>query len=173
MSQENIARADLRPVTTSQLKGRSSQRGKLLTVTDPNGDAVVQAVLAKAVKPAYAVFKAADGEWRVEQTGRHELVVLDPSARASARVRTGEVVLANRETLTWHKPSHVRPRYRLGGDLWVAKPSRLPVRRFNAKLSQAMLARDDRGLLVGIASILTLHVVQLRARWWWIPSGGA
>jgi hypothetical protein len=168
MSQENVARADLRPVTASRLKGSASQRGTLLTVTDLKGDAVVRATLGEAVKPAYAVLITAEGEWRVEQMGRRELLILDPSAQASARVGTGEVVLADGETLTWHKPSHLRPRYRLGGDLWVAKPSRVPVRRFSAKLSQAMLGHEDRGLLVGIASILTMHLVQVRRKGWLI-----
>jgi len=158
----------LAPITASRLQGRV--RGKALTVTDPNGDVVVQAALGKAAKADYAVFETAQGKWRVERGGRSTLVALDPVGNAVATARKGEVVLPDGETLPWELSSRVRPRYRLGGDLWVAKPTRLPLREFNAELSQAMLAREDRALLAGLASILAQHM--LRGRLVWAIVGG-
>jgi len=172
MSQEQAPPAGLQPVTASQLRGRITEKGRRLILTNPNGAVIVEGALGKAAAPAEATFKAADGTWSVEADGSKTVVVLDWRRKAVATARKGEVDLPSGEKLLW-KQASFPTRYRLGDDLWVAKPSRLPVRRFSAELSQAMLNREDRGLLVGIASILTLHVVQLRARRWWIPSGGA
>jgi hypothetical protein len=90
------------------------------------------------------------------------VVVLDAFGNPVATAKNGEVVRGNSEHLPWARSNLPRTRYRLGGDLWVAKASWLSRRRFSAELSQAMLARDDTNLLVGIASILTQDAVARR-----------
>jgi hypothetical protein len=109
------------------------------------------------------VFETAGGRWRVEQSGS-SVTVVDPTDRAVATLHRGQVVLAAGEALLWEQTSLPRVRYRLGGDLWVAKGSWRWRGRFNAELSQAMLGRDDRTLFVGIASILTQDAVTRRSR---------
>jgi hypothetical protein len=55
---------DLKPITTSQLHGRASVRGRALTVTDTDDNAVVRAALGKAARPFAAVVETAEGSWR-------------------------------------------------------------------------------------------------------------
>src|SRR5262249_34834058 len=82
-----------------------------------------------------------------------------------AAASDGQVVLPSGETFSWKRSGILtRTRLRLGNDLWVAKGSWRTGRTFSADLSQAMLARDDKALLVGIASILTQHAVTRRGR---------
>lgn len=154
----------LTPITASPLQGLASNRGKSLTVTDPNGRVVVEAAEITAPDRAGVVFETAGGRWLIEQAGRSAVTVLDPADRAVATVRKGEVVLAAGETLPWEQSGLPRTRYRLGGDLWVARGSWKSGSRFNVELSQALLGRDDEGLLVGIASILTQHAMTRRSR---------
>jgi hypothetical protein len=177
MSQENICREDLRPVTASQLEGRSRRRGKQLTVTDSDGSPVVGAVLGKAAYPHDAIVETFEGTWRMRADRGLEKVrvptTVDASDRMSIRdeagktvaiARTGEVLLPwTEERFAWDQSNPPRTRYRLGGDLWVARGSWLR-RRFVAELSPAILGRDDKCLLVGIASVLTQSVIEARRR---------
>lgn len=154
----------LAPITALCLEGRAGRRGGALIVTDPNGDAVVRAVLGKAAGPAEAVFETAEGRWQLERGGGSAVVVVDPGGHAVATARKGEVVLAGGETLSWEQSSLPRTRYRLGGDLWVAEGRWLSRRRFSAELSETLLSRSDKSLLAGIASLLTHEAVGRRSR---------
>jgi hypothetical protein len=160
MSRENAHKLDLRPLGTSRLQGRTTGRGQALTVIDSDGTAVVEGALGKAAAPAEAMFRTAEGRWRVEASASG-VAILDLKRRTVATARKGEVVLASGERLLWKRSTLPRVRYRFGDDLWVAKGSWLP-RRFTAELSPALLAREDRSLLVGIASVLTQHAVAQR-----------
>jgi len=154
----------LAPITASQLQGRASKRGKALTMTNLNGEAVVRASLGKAAAPAEAVFETAEGTWRIERVGRSEVAVLDRRGNPVARARKGEVVLPGGEILPWAQSGLPRVRYRLGDGLWVAKGRWLSRRRFSAELSGALLSRTDKSLVAGIASVLTQHAVDRRSR---------
>src|SRR5262249_25480217 len=106
-----------------------------------------------------------DGDtWRIQQSDRSSVVVLDSADRIVASVRTGEVILNGNEVLPWKQVSLPRTRYRLGGDLWVARGSWRSGRRFDAELSEALLGRQDKALLIGLASILTQHAMAHRNR---------
>jgi hypothetical protein len=162
MLPENVAQMELRPVAASHLKGVSRQRGNLLTVTDSTGSAVIQVTLGKAADSAGAIFETAEGRWRIEPSG-HWVAILDSARKTVAAARDGEVVLLSGERLPW-KQSSFPTRYRLGEDrLWVAR-GRWLSQGFTAKVSSATLARDDKGLLVGIASVLTQNAVKRRQR---------
>ena len=169
---EMIATMDLAPITTSELRGRARKWGKELTVTDTNGQNVVEASLARVGKPEVAVFRTAVGEWRIELrkrkwTGKEpeprwrgwfasrDQVVVDASGSVVAAMRNDRLTLADGETLAWVGPRVWNSLCGLGGDLWVAKGLRPRRRGFRAELSRAMLAREDRELLSGIASIMT------------------
>jgi hypothetical protein len=86
-----------------------------------------------------------------------DLVVVDASNQDVATMRKIELRLADGESFTWAGSRIWSSICGLGGDLWVAKGLRPRRRGFRAKLSRAMLGREDRALLTGIASILT-HV---------------
>jgi hypothetical protein len=164
---------DLAPITTSELRGRTRKRGKELSVVDGAGHVVVEARLRGAAKPAYATFATAHGEWRIERRGRWlppglpgprrssrrdgkpRLDVVDWAHRVVATMRGSELTLADGETLTWVGPRIWSSLCGLGGDLWIAKGLRPRRRGFRAELSGAMLAREDRALLTGIAAVLT------------------
>jgi len=152
----------LTPITTSRLQGLAGNRGKTLTVTDPNGNVVVEAMERQADDRVEMVLDTAGGRWRVEQavSSGSEITVLDSAGNAVAISSRGKVVLADGEVLSWER-RNLPARYRLG-DLWVAKGSWRSKRRFSAELSEAMLARDDKSMLVGIASLLTQHAVLRR-----------
>ena len=175
----------LTAITASPLQGEASNRGRALTVTDPNGDVVVEAMEKKwegrwEEELGGLVFETADGRWRMEQPGRpvrqsgrvlttvpsrSGVAILDAAGNTVAAARDGQVVLPSGESLSWQKSGFlIKTRFRLGNDLWVAKGSWRSGRRFSADLSQAMLARDDKALLTGIASILTQHAVRRRSR---------
>ena len=164
---EMIASMGLAPITASHLLGRVHKRGKALTVTDPNGDVVVEAALGKAARPAYAIFGTAGGQWGVAEgrgsglTGAQTASVVDSKENVVARLLEGEVVLPDGERLTWGL-SGLPPHCRIGGDLWVARLGMMRERRFKAELSRVMLARDDLDLLTGLASVLTYSAQELR-----------
>jgi hypothetical protein len=158
---------ELAPVTAPPLQGRTGKRGRTLAVTGPNGDWSSAQPLARRPNPTMPSSRPPGGRWRLEPASRSVLSVLDSAGNAVATWRKGEVVLAGGETVPWEQRSLLRPRCRLGGDLWVAKRRRLRYRRFSAELSQAMLARDDLTLLTGIFSILTHRaLIELGPRWW-------
>jgi len=152
----------LSPLTTSRLRGRAGHRGKTLTVTDPNGNVIVEAMERQIDDRVEMVIDTAGGRWRVEQSisSGSEIAALDSAGNAVATSSRSKVVLADGEVLSWEQRS-LPTRYRLG-DLWVAKGSWRSKRRFSAELSEAMLARDDRSMLVGVASLLTQHAVVRR-----------
>jgi hypothetical protein len=147
---------NLAPINASPLQGRVRNWGRSLTVTNPDGDVVVEAAKIKAPDGPEMVFETAAGRWRIVQAGRSAVTVLDPIGKAVATVRGGEVALATGETLSWEKKG-IPVRYRLGGNLWVAKDRWRSGRRFSAELSRTMLFRDDVSLLTGIAAVLTQH----------------
>jgi hypothetical protein len=131
-------------------------------VIDPSGAVVVEGELGKAAAPYEAIFTTSDGKWQIEAGGSGSVAVLDSNRRSVATARKGEVVLASGERLPWRQSSFPGARYQLGNDLWVAKGGWLP-RRFYAEVSPAMLSREDKGLVMGIVSILT-HVAVERRR---------
>ena len=145
------------PVLSSQLRGRAPRRSKVLSLTDPAGGTVAEIAFGKGVKPALAIFETAGCKWRLLPGSRSEAYVLDPDGVPVARARDGEVLMPDGETLAWVRTAFVN-RYHLGPDLWVAH-SQLLRRGFSAKLSPAMLARDDRGMLTGLAATLTHFAV--------------
>jgi hypothetical protein len=165
------------PIAASPLRAKAARRGKVLTVTDPSGAAVVEATENKAADRLEVTIETAAGSWRIEEAvplhrlGRilatvrtpSEVAILDPAGNPVAVARNGEVVLAGGEALSWRQ-SRAPTRYRLGDDLWVAKDSWRSGTVFSAELSEQMLARPDRSLLVGVASILTQHASTRRDR---------
>ena len=165
---------DLAPIITSELHGQARNRGKELSVKDAAGQIVVEARLGSAAGPDHAAFRTAHGEWRIvdrkrvkEWTGKGprpmwrdvisptDRVVIDVSNQDVATMNKADLTLADGETLTWAGPRLWSSLCGLGGDLWVARGLRPRRRGFRAELSGAMLAREDRALLTGIASILT------------------
>jgi hypothetical protein len=156
MSQENV---EIVPVATSPLRGRIRKRGRMLTVTDPTDAVVVQAALGKAASPAYAKFETAGQSWRIDH-GSSSAAVLDCNGDLVAKVLQGAIVLADNERLEWEL-SGLPLSCRIG-DLWVARLGVMRERRFKAQLSPAMLAREDLGLLAGLASVLTFSAHRLR-----------
>ncbi len=70
-------------------------------------------------------------------------------------MREDQLALGSGEALTWVGPAIWSSVCSLGGDLWVAKVLWPRRRGFRAELSGAMLAREDRALLTGIAAVLT------------------
>jgi hypothetical protein len=126
---------DLAPITTSKLEGRTGAWGKELNVVDGAGLRVIEVRLGTAVKPPYAVFRTANGEWRVERTdpflppgpkrsglgGRAErLDVVDSSGDVVATMSSGRLTLAEGEELTWVYPGRTTL-CGLGDGLWVAR----------------------------------------------------
>jgi hypothetical protein len=161
------------PVLSSQLRGRAPRRSKVLSLTDPAGGTVAEIAFGRGVKPALAIFETDDGRWRFLSGSRSEVAVLDPDGRTVARARDGEVLMPDGETLAWVRTAFVN-RYHLGPDLWVAH-SQLLRRGFIAKLSPEMLARDDRGMLTGLAATLTHFAVSGRSGGFdggWFDGGG-
>jgi hypothetical protein len=148
----------LAPINASPLQGLASNRGKSLTVTDPNGNVVVEAAQIKTLDGDGVVVETAGGRWWIEQADRSAVTVLDSAGQAVATVQKGEVIRADSGTLSWEQRG-LPSRYQLGGDLWVAKGGWRSGRRFSAELSRAMLGRDDMNLLIGIAAILTQHAM--------------
>jgi hypothetical protein len=140
-------------------------------VVDGADHVVVQAALGRAAEPALALLRTAHGEWRVERrtdpflppgpvrrarTDRTEtLEAIDASGTVVASMRRDQLTLADGETLTWVGPRLWSSRCGLGGDLWVAKGLRPRRRGFRAELSGAMLAREERARLTGLAAVLT------------------
>ncbi|MGZ5342707.1 MAG: hypothetical protein ACXWEK_06715, partial [Solirubrobacterales bacterium] len=185
---EMIARLDLAPITSSQLQGRTRAWGQELSVMDGAGHIVIEARLGNAAKPHYAVFRTAQGEWRVERTDTfvlpgprrsglrdrtERLDVLDSSGNVVAVMRRGQLTLADGENLRWVYPATYSTSCGLGGDLWVAKAHWPRRRGFRAELSGGMLAREDRGLLTGIAAMLThTSLRSRRIRNWTSAEGG-
>ena len=149
------------PVSSSPLRGRRHNWGTALTVSDPDGGTVVQAVFGKLARPSYAVFDAVGGRWSIEEglrsgpTGVDSASILDGAGRTVATLRTGELVLTGGETVQWKLSGLLRKRCRLGEGLWVARPGGLRMGKFRAELSEEMLARGDLGFLGGIFSVLT------------------
>jgi hypothetical protein len=160
---ESIAPMGLTPITASRLTCQQEQRGKALTVLDPDGNALVRGLLGMAAKPAYAVFEAAEGRWHIEQADRRRFAVVDSGGNVVATARSGEVALANGETLPWEWSRH-GDRYLLG-DLCVSEARGRSNRGFTVELSEEMLSRQDRGLITGIASVLTQDRLRHRRRW--------
>ena len=165
--------AELSPPTASPLIGSTHKRRRLLTVTDGNGAVVVEAKLHKEAKPAEAIFTVAGGEYRIERLETREHAVIAPDGSPAARYRKKEIGLAGGDVLRWESSSFLRSRYRLGDDLWVAKPRwPPPLRGFRAEVSPAFLAREDRDLLAGIAAVLTQWGIETEATMDQIGSGG-
>lgn len=157
----------LAPVTASPLTGRPRKRGRLLRVTGPRDEVVVEAAFRPLAAPAEAVFETAAGRHRVEFAGASEVWILDQVTGHSVAVaRTGAVVLSGGEMLTWKASALPIVRFRLGDSLWVASHRWMFGRRFRAELSPVMLDRGDASLLAGIASILTQHAVNARSGLW-------
>jgi hypothetical protein len=157
----------LTPINGSSLQGRAYNRGRSLIVANPTGNPVVAVAVNETSDHVLVVFETAAGRWRFQQLRQDhgsEITIFDAADRAVATARNGEVALATGETLAWEQTTRRRLRYRLGGDLWVARRSRGSGRRFRAELSQSMLARDDMSLLVGIASVLTQDAVKRQRR---------
>jgi hypothetical protein len=150
--------------SASPLRGSTSKRRSLLTVTGPGGEVVVEARLRKRAEPSAAVFETAEGEYRLERPERFHLAVFDPSGAEVTRKQKEAVTLAGDEVLEWDESTFVRSRFRLGGDLWVAKPRwPPPLRGFTAELSTGFLAREDRGMLAGLAAVLTQWAIETEA----------
>ncbi len=157
----------LTPINGPSLQGRAYNRGRSLIVANPTGNPVVAVAVNETSDHVLVVIETAADQWRFQQLHQDhdsEITVFDTADRAVATARSGEVALATGETLAWEQTNRMRTRYRLGGDLWVAKRSRGSGRRFRAELSQAILARDDMNLLVGIASVLTQDAVKRQRR---------
>jgi hypothetical protein len=108
---------------------------------------------------ADAVIETADGKLSIGDTWGDGAMVIDEDGKPVAKARTSGVVLSNDETLSWKMSALPRNRYRLGDDLWLATPGLFSRSKFTAELSEAMLARIDRALLVGIATILTYYAI--------------
>jgi hypothetical protein len=140
-------------------------------VTDIKGGTVVEATEVKLPDRTVISVDSDGSTWRIEQTDRSAITVLDSADRSVATVRDGEVILTTGEVFSWKRVSLPHTRYRLGSDLWVARGSWRSGRRFNAVLSEAMLCREDKALLVGLASILTQHAVAHRHRLWGAVAG--
>jgi hypothetical protein len=149
------------PIDGSPLVGRTSDKGRTLTVVSPSGETVVEAALGEAASPAYAVFETAAGRFRIPHSGGSHLTgkewtsVFDESRNPVAVIRTGEIILPGDESSSgssrpWGAASSAN-------DLWRAKKRR---RGFKADLSQAMLAREDKDVVPGIASVLTVSAWQ-------------
>ena len=141
-----------------------------MSLVDHAGHVVLEARLRRAAKPAYAVIRTAQGELRVDRTDgflppgpkrsarrdrSEKLEVVDPTGNVVATMRKNQLTLADGEALAWAGPRIWSNRCGLGGDLWLAKGLRPRRRGFRAELSGAMLAREDRALITGIAAILT------------------
>jgi hypothetical protein len=153
---------DLAPINASPLSCQEEERGKRLFLLDPNGNLVVHGTLGKLAKPAYAVFESAEGRWHMERAGHRKLAILDSTGNAVATVRNGKVILADGETFAWEwVGGWGRDSFRLG-ELCESEPGK---RSFGLQLSEAMLGREDRNLLTGIASILIQDVMRRRRRW--------
>jgi hypothetical protein len=182
-----IASMDLVPVTTSTLEGRTRAWGKELNVVDVAGLRVIEVRLGAATKPPYAVFRTAQGEWRVERTdpflppgpkrrglrGRAErLDVVDSSGEIAATMPGATLTLGDGETLTWVYPGFTTL-CGLGDGLWVARAHWPRRRGFRAEVSEAMLAREDGGLLVGIGAMLTQTSLRRRRIDSWTSGGAA
>jgi hypothetical protein len=165
-----IATMDLAPVTTSKLEGRTRAWGRELNMVDSAGLRVIEVRLGAKAKPPYAVFRTASGEWRVERTDpfrppgpkrsglrgtAERLDVIDSSGDIVATKSSGRLTLAGGEELTWIQPRSSTSLCGLGDGLWVARAHWPRSGGFRADVSDAMLARDDRGLLTGIAAMLT------------------
>src|SRR3954451_2730136 len=164
---------DLAVPTSSPLTGATRKRRRLLTLTDGSGATVAEAKLGKEAKPASAVFTLARGEHSVERTDRFEHTVTGPDGEHLALYRRHELTLADGEVLEWHSSGFCGTSFRLGEDLWVAKPRwPPPLRGFRAEVSPAFLARDDRALLAALAGILTQWGIESEAAMEQIGSGG-
>ena len=137
---------------------------------DAAGNLVIGCRLGTAVKPPYADFWTAQGEWTVERTDpfvppgpkrtglrdRFErLDVIDSAGNVAAMMHAATLTLADGEELFWIYPGQFDTACALGGDLWVARANWPRRRGFRAEVSGTMLAREDRGLLIGIAAMLT------------------
>src|SRR5262249_45281760 len=105
----------LTAIATSTLYGKASNRGRELTVTDPDGNVVVEVKNRKwegkwEEAPGGLVFETADGTWRMEQPGRalrrsrgtspttvptsrSGVAIFDPTGNTVAAARDGQVVL--------------------------------------------------------------------------------
>ena len=181
---------EIAPITTSELQGRTRAWGTELSVIDGGGHVVIESSLGTAAKPFFAVFRTAHGEWRVERKDpfvppgperrglrdrAERLDVFDPGGNVVATHHAGDLALSDGETFEWVPPDAFSTSCGLGGDLWVAK-AKWPRRRgFRAELSGAMLAREDCGLLAGVAAMLThTSLRRRRARSWvsWVDEAG-
>ena len=161
-----IGTIDLAPILlASKLEGRTSRWGKDLSVVDAAGSDVIEVRLGTAAKPPYAVVRTAQGEWRVDRFdpfrppgpkrtgldgGRERLDVLDSDGNIVARKSGYTLTLADGEELTWDSTA-----CGLGNGLWTARAHWPRRRGFRAEVSREMLAREDHGLLAGVAALLT------------------
>src|SRR4051794_20976595 len=119
-----MSHGSLAPISASPVTGRCRRR-RDLRVSGPEGEPIIDAALGKAAKIADATFETAEGEFRVEAsalwTGGSDIAVVDRTGKRVATARDGAVVLGGGETLAWARTGFLRHRYRLGGDLWVAR----------------------------------------------------
>jgi hypothetical protein len=156
-------------------------------MVDGAGLRVIEVWLGTAVKPPYAVFRTAQGEWRVERTDpfvppgpkrsglrshAERLDVVDSSGEIAATMHRATLTLADGETLTWVYPGSTTL-CGLGDGLWVARAHWPRRRGFRAEVSGTMLAREDRGMLVGIGAMLTQTSLRRRRIDSWTGGGAA
>ena len=165
--------SDLALPASSPLTGSTRKKRRLLTLTDGSGATVAEARLGKEATPAAAIFAIAGGEHRIERTDRAEYTVTGPSGEHVAVYRKKALTLADGEVLEWHSSGFAGTRFRLGENLWVAKPRwPPPLRGFRAEVSPAFLAREDRALIAALAGILTQWGIETEAAMEQIGSGG-
>lgn len=149
--------------SSSPLSASTAKRRSLLTLKD-GGGVVVEARVDKAAKPSVAVFETAEGEYHLERADSNLLVLYGPGNAEVARKVKGAVELPGGESLPWKTSDFVISRYRLGEDMWVAKPRFPgPGRGFKAEVSIGFLAREDRGILAGLATVLTMSAIETKA----------
>lgn len=144
------------PITSSPLKVATTEKGTVMTATDPSGQVVLDGLRGDPVAPAGAVLTTAGSVWTVAAKHGDVRQVLDPAGVVVAEIRragwTHDVIVTGDGTEIPAKGRGARIGYgAIFGPLAHARaPFIGPARPFTLTLSPELLARPDHEMLVAV-----------------------
>jgi hypothetical protein len=151
----------------AELKVKSYDKDTRIVATAPNGDTVVEIRRGAAADGALARYQTKSNAWRVESAGKHTSAVRDASGATVAVIHHGrlganDVELPSGENIKCDEPKlRMGYRYRFGELARAKAPFVAPQRHITLTVTDALLAREDRELLLAIATGLCESAISL------------
>ena len=143
-------------ITSTPLTVAVTKKGTAITVTDADGQVVMDGVRGKAAEPATAVLTTASSTWTITEKQDGVRQVLDPAGLVVAEIRgngwTHDTIYAGDGSEIPSKGHRSLVGYGASfGSLAAAKaPMVMPKRPFKLILSEGLLARPDHEMLVAV-----------------------